>query len=188
MRGEGSQAAAGPGWAVGRGCLASVVLVAMVAVGGGCDPIAPAEDDAAHDAHHGHDHAHDDGHHHTAPHGGALVEIGDHFAHLECVLDPEEGRVTLYVLDGEAEHGRRVAHESLQLTLTQIDGEPADLVLTLTGVESLLTGEAAGDTSQFEAIDERLVGVEQFVARLAEIRIRGQHLEAIEIRYPEGNE
>lgn len=150
-------------------------------------------DEHAHD-HDDHGHAHDDatttdgghGHSHEAPHDGALIAVGDHFAHLELVLDAAAGQLTLYVLDGDASGGRRVAHESLDVHVTQIDGEAADVRLSLAAVASRLTGETVGDTSQFQASDESLVGAERFTAELATISIRGQTLEGVELRYPEG--
>ena len=42
-------------------------------------------------------------HEHTAPHGGTLVVFGNEFAHIELVLDQTTGKLTAYVLDGEAE-------------------------------------------------------------------------------------
>ena len=49
------------------------------------------------------------GHEHVAPHGGALVELGEELAHLELVHDPTTGTLTAYVLDGEAEQAVRVS-------------------------------------------------------------------------------
>ena len=45
-------------------------------------------------------------HEHHAPHHGALEVLGDEFAHVELVLDEKTGRLTAYVLDGEAENPR----------------------------------------------------------------------------------
>jgi hypothetical protein len=41
-----------------------------------------------------HSHAH-------GPHGGGLVCIGDHIAHMEALHDPNMGTVTVYVLDAD---------------------------------------------------------------------------------------
>src|SRR5579863_247145 len=68
------------------------------------------------------DHDHDHGHHHhhadKGPHGGALVAIGEDDAHLEIVLDVETGKLTAYVLDGEAEKPISIKQAKLQLALT----------------------------------------------------------------------
>lgn len=150
---------------------------------------------------HGHDHAHNgehhheneadvgaDGHHHEAPHGGALIAIGDHFAHVELVVEADAGRLSLYVLDGEARGGVRVAHESLNVHVSEIDGEATDLSLTLEPIASSLTGETVGDTSHFQADHEQLAGAQQLVAELATVEIRGQTIDNVTLRYPEGNE
>lgn len=157
----------------------------------------PAEDEHAHDHDHdsaGHDHPPDetaetstDGHAHTAPHGGTLLPIGDHFAHLELVLD-EAGRLTLYILDGEAQGGIRVEHETLALEISEIDGEPADFTLTLDPVASSLTGETVGDSSQFEASDDRLANVDRFTAELPTLTVRGQTLEDVPVHLGDSDE
>ena len=63
--------------------------------------------DEHHHDHEGHDHG---GHAHEAPHGGALVLLGEHGTgfHLEIILS-KEGMLDLYVLDGEVEHFVRIA-------------------------------------------------------------------------------
>src|SRR5205085_2013512 len=58
------------------------------------------------------------GHEHTAPHHGQLVELGEEFAHVELVLDRKAGRLTAYVLDGEAEQPVRVTQPTLTLMCT----------------------------------------------------------------------
>ena len=70
-----------------------------------------------HDEHDGHDHSaggettesghdddaeHEDHAEHAAPHGGELLELGDHAGHLEVVYDEENGNLTLYVLAADA--------------------------------------------------------------------------------------
>ncbi|MEX0741305.1 MAG: hypothetical protein WD079_00815, partial [Phycisphaeraceae bacterium] len=177
-----------------RWMMLSMIFAALTLAGCG----AAADDHAdqaghAQGPHHDHDHdAHNDdhadhGHQHDAPHGGALVAIGDHFAHLEAVLDPETGQLTLYILDGDVQRGVRVAHEQLQLTIHEVDGESATFDLTLEPVASGLTGETVGDTSQFQATDDRLATAEQFTAELHSLTVRGQTIEALAIHYPDGN-
>src|SRR4051812_42090245 len=45
------------------------------------------------------EHKHDD---HKAPHGGALLEVGEEVAHVELVHDEKAGKVTLYILGKDA--------------------------------------------------------------------------------------
>jgi hypothetical protein len=112
-------------------------------------------------------------HEHTAPHGGTLLELGDEFAHVELVLDPAAGSLTAYVLDGEAEQAVRIEQATLSVV---IDVPPAlaSRPLTLTPRASVLTGERAGDASEFVFSHDALHGVQRLTGRLLTIRVRGQ--------------
>lgn len=139
------------------------------------------------------DHESHTGHTHAAPHDGALVALGDHFAHLELVFDADLGAVTVYVLDGHAEHAVRIAAPSLML---EIDlgrdaapdevGEP--LTMELTPVESALTGETAGDASEFAGVASALIGASAFEVRIARVEVLGEIVEDVVIRYPDSDE
>ncbi len=136
----------------------------------------------------GHDHSGDTaahGHLHTAPHGGALVVLGDEFAHLEWVLTPETGVVDIFVLDGEADAGVRIPAHSLQIEVTV--GEKTALA-TAEGVENVLSGETVGDTSNFRVKVPELVGAEHFEVTLRQITVRGVEFVEVSFSYPEGNE
>jgi hypothetical protein len=150
--------------------LAAAAALALVA---GCK-------DEAHDHDHG-DHPHV----HKAPHGGALVELGEEAAHVEFLLDATAGKLTAYVLDGEAEKAVRVAEPGLSVRVLQ--GADA-FDITLKPVASALTGETAGDTSQFELTDARMGGRTKFEAMLKSITVKGQTFSQVKFRYPEGNE
>ncbi len=52
-------------------------------------------------------------HVHEAPHGGALHEIGDHFANVELLFDSRQGKLTLFVLGSHAETAVRIKQKSL---------------------------------------------------------------------------
>ena len=138
--------------------------------------------------------AHNDGrgHEHTAPHGGTLIVLGDEFAHLELVLDPEEGTLRGYVLDGEAESPVRIEQREIEVTITVPDtgGDvPAsELPLRLSAVYNILTGEKKGDTSEFTVRTERLKGLKQFGAVITTITVNGREFQEVEFRFPEGNE
>jgi hypothetical protein len=113
------------------------------------------------------------GHAHEAPHGGTLVELGEEFGHIEVVLDPATGTMTIYVLDGEAEEAVRVAQSALVLKVTG----PIPLAartLTLAARANVLTGETVGDTSQFVLVDEALKGITTLRATLEHINYKGQ--------------
>ena len=55
-----------------------------------------------------HDHA-THGHAHHAPHGGALVMLGNHAFQIELLPDPQKKQIDLYVLDGGAENFIRIS-------------------------------------------------------------------------------
>ncbi|MGH7163197.1 MAG: hypothetical protein ACREID_06920 [Planctomycetota bacterium] len=125
------------------------------------------------------------GHDHVAPHGGALVTLGDHFAHIEVTLDPETGALSLYVLDAEAEKGVRVSQEGIDLSVTLDDG--TEVAVALRAFGTALTGERPGDTSQFLGAHERLRGLAEFTARIDAVEVRGRRFEAVAVDFPHGD-
>lgn len=64
--------------------------------------------------------AHTGGHAH-GPHGGHVLEVGDHVAHLEVLHDEEAGKLTLYVLGSDVKTPLPVAKPP-QLKLTTASG------------------------------------------------------------------
>ena len=129
-------------------------------------------------------HAH---HEHTAPHGGTLVVLGEEFAHVEFVLEKGTGKLTAYVLDGEAEKPIRLTEETIGLTINRLNSEQ-ELTLQLKAVANVLTGETEGDTSQFEGQSDDLAGVTEFHAEIASIVVKGQTFTGVDFNFPEGNE
>ena len=126
-------------------------------------------------------------HEHHPPHHGSLQVLGDDFAHLEMVLDPKEGRLTAYALDGEAEASVRLAQRELRLRLRlSPSGRTVDLVLK--AVANELSGETVGNTSQFEAGSKALLGQTGFTGSLARVDLRGAVFNKVRLRHPEGNE
>lgn len=166
------------------GLLAPLVTVVALAGCGSPKPSTPEKKTGdAHDHDHDHDHGHT--HEHKAPHNGALVVLGDEFAHVEIVLDPADGKLTAYVLDGEAEKSVRVKQAELELKIA-LPGEP--LTLALKAVASSLTGETVGDTSEFSAQSDKLKDVKSFDAEVVAITARGQAFNAVKFNFPKGNE
>ena len=71
-------------------------------------------------------HAH---HHHTAPHGGALVVLGEEFAHVEFVLEEKRPENSLvYVLDSEAEKPVRLSQKTIELKDKPVDSRGSQLL------------------------------------------------------------
>jgi len=123
-------------------------------------------------------------HEHHAPHKGALVELGDEAAHVELTFDSASGKVTAYVLDGEAESPVRIVQDALHLSLRT----PAAIELDLKAVANPLTGEKVGDTSQFEGTSEKLVGATSFAGVLTTITARGVKFDDAPAAYPGGDD
>jgi hypothetical protein len=109
------------------------------------------------------------GHEHKAPHGGTLVELGEEFAHVELVRDVAAGTLTAYVLDGEAEQAVRIAQPAIEL---RIDA-PVLRHLEMKGRESALTGERAGDTSEFAAPDDAFKAAGPLRGAIVTIVVKG---------------
>lgn len=132
-------------------------------------------------------------HEHTAPHGGTLVVLGDEFAHLELVHDSKEGKLTAYVLDGEAENPIRIDQEDIELRINIKDsggmrGGKSDFPLRLKAVSNVLTGEIQGDTSEFGGQSDRLKGVASLDAVIVSITIKDKEFKDVTFNFPKGNE
>jgi hypothetical protein len=144
--------------------------------------------DHDHDGH-DHDHSHKEekkhDHKHTAPHGGALVAVGDHFAMVELTLKPEKGALTLYCLDQEAK--KAVIPEQKSIVL-EISHEKVSFTLTLTGVASSLTGESKDKTSQFTVTDNRLMKMAGFQAKLKSLKVKGKVFKDLSFPFPKGKD
>jgi hypothetical protein len=97
------------------------------------------------EAHAGHNHSH--AHVHTAPHGGTLVELGNHAFNVELLRDKTAGKLTAWVLDAHAENFVRL--KAPALALVAMPGGTFT-PLSLKAVANPVTGEKVGDTSQFE--------------------------------------
>jgi hypothetical protein len=124
-------------------------------------------------------------HEHKPPHNGTLVECGEEFAHLELLSDAASGKLTGFVLDGEAENPVRIRQSSIRLKLT-VDGKA--ILLNLKAVANPLTGEVIGDTSEFSAVSKNLKGVQRFSGTVVLIKVKGETFRNVDFKYPEGNE
>lgn len=149
-----------------RACLLSLCLAALAACG---------RDD------HDHTRPATGGHVHTAPHGGLLVEVGDHAYNLELLLDAPAGRLTAWVLDGHAENFVRIRAASLEL-LASVGTERRPL--TLVALANSATGETVGDTAQFEAQAEWLKSTTRFDGLVPALEIRGTNHGPIKFQFP----
>lgn len=112
------------------------------------------------------------GHTHVAPHGGHLVELGDHAASLEFVMDAVNASLNVYVLDGHADGYVRLAVPMLKLE-AKLAGAPEPIAIKLHGVENPLTGETIGDTSHFSGTVPQLAGQTEVSLTIPSIEVGG---------------
>lgn len=130
-----------------------VIAIPCAVVLGGCSE-KPHTAEPAGESQHEEDADH---HAHTAPHGGELIELGEHAASLELVFDSASGTLDLYVFDAHAENYVRIAAPSIAIRATA-EGTSGPIAVDLLAVASPLTGETAGDTSRFSAQVPQLQG------------------------------
>ena len=110
------------------------------------------------------------GHAHSAPHGGTLIEVGEHAYNLEVVRDTSAGKLTVYILDGHAENFVRIAAPALEFVGFS-GGERRPL--SLKAVANPATGETVGNTSQFEAQADWLKSGGELAGTIESVEIKG---------------
>ncbi|MCC7084471.1 MAG: hypothetical protein IT427_05645 [Pirellulales bacterium] len=92
--------------------------------------------------------------HHHGPNGGELIELSegsDEEFHAELVHDTDEGIVTVYLLDKDAEKAVPTAANEAIIRIT-LDDKATEFHLPARPKE----GEAAGNSSKFESNDQSL--------------------------------
>jgi hypothetical protein len=124
-------------------------------------------------------------HEHKPPHGGTPVVLGNEEHHLELVLNPLEGRMVAYIMDGELENFQRITAESFKVTV-HLAGQEKTLLFN--AVPNNATGEKIGDTSMFEAQAAWLKAAKSFDAVVPQIEVRGTTYTNIEFNFPKGND
>jgi hypothetical protein len=159
----------------------------------GCGPKEEAAAPHPHEEHaEGEEHSHGHSHAHTAPHGGTLVILGDHFAIVEVVLDAAVGKMTAYVLDGEAEKPVRISQPAIEILIlkpgSSTSGPPQRDLVKLEAVANPLTGEKSGDTSEFSTVSEVLKGKDHFDGIIQSVTLKGEEKKGVSFKFPEGNE
>jgi hypothetical protein len=111
------------------------------------------------------------------------------------VLDSNEGNLTAYVLDGEAENPVRIKQEEIDLKISvgssdrrESKGEKLNFPLKLRATANVLTDETEGDTSEFAGQSDHLKGVTNFDAVVTAITIKGKEFKDVAFNFPKGNE
>ncbi|MBI1373860.1 MAG: hypothetical protein GC159_14145 [Phycisphaera sp.] len=128
----------------------------------------------------------------TAPHGGALVALGDRAAYAEIKLDDATGKLTVWLLNDNAAQPIRSPQVAVDMTITPLDakGNPGlgSLSVSLPPVGDPQTGETVGDTSRFEAEAKLLTDTPRFTGTIKLLMIGKDRFEDVAFRYPEGGE
>ena len=115
------------------------------------------------------------GHVHTAPHGGTLVELGEHAYAVELLRDRTAGKLMVWILDAHAENFVRIKSPTIEL-VAMPGGKFTPL--SLAAVANAATGETVGDTSQFEVQADWLKTADDF-AGIITVEIRGTKFEKV---------
>ena len=127
----------------------------------------------------GHDHSAHAKHMHTAPHGGSLIELGEHAFNLELVRDAAAGKLTAYILDGHAENFVRISAPSFEIFATVAGAKQK---LTLLAVANVATGEKVGATSQFEVTADWLKTTADFEGVITALTIRDNPFKGVALK------
>jgi hypothetical protein len=122
-----------------------------------------------------------DPHADTAPHGGLLVEIGDHAYNVELVRDDDAGKLTAYILDGHAENFVRLAAPAITVTAYAAG---ARQTATLAAIANSATGETVGNTSQFEGPAAWLKDAGEFNGEVGALEIKGSKFAPTAFKLP----
>lgn len=93
-------------------------------------------------------------HHHDehGPHGGHLIELGNHEYHAEIVFDAETKKITVYILGAEPDEPYAIAQSEVTFNL-MYDETSEQLKLAAAPQE----GDAEGKSSRFELADHPTV-------------------------------
>ena len=122
------------------------------------------------------------------PHGGALVKLGDNEAHLEFLLDSDDGWLSMYMWDGEARDPVRSNAEQIGMIVTvhndELPAEQRTFTLSLSPVESLVTGDVVGDSAHFEAQNDRFVDLEALDGVIPHLTVLGSDFQDVAFQYP----
>ena len=120
-------------------------------------------------------------HAHVAPHGGQLVELGEHGSgfNLELVLH-EDGFLQIYVLDAHVDNFVRISAGSIDIKITDSNG--TEKTISCEPVADPITGETIGSTSLFTS-KERIRDLIPFKGIIQNIEVMEFSYENIEVNF-----
>lgn len=99
-------------------------------------------------------------HHHTAPHGGHLIPLGDHEYNIEMVFSAEPRELHAYVLGGHAEKAIGLKLESFDFDQEDDAGNEVEITLTANPQEGDEEGTASRFTAKGDAIPASIKDIE----------------------------
>lgn len=105
-------------------------------------------------------------HHDEGPHGGHIIDLGDHEYRAELTMDEQSRQVTVYLLEHDTDDPVAIEDESITLNLRARD-QPTQVTLSAAPQE----GEAEGKASRFQApgdqIPQQIKDIEELEGELA---------------------
>ncbi len=104
--------------------------------------------------HDGHGHSESGAHYHAPPHGGVLIELGEHGSgyNLELFLE-DQGFLQIFVWDAHVDNLVRIEQANVDLLIPEDNGTQKTIVCT--AVADAATGETVGDASLFASSEPR---------------------------------
>ncbi|AMY09699.1 hypothetical protein LuPra_02923 [Luteitalea pratensis] len=105
------------------------------------------------------------------PHGGVVVALGPHAAHAEVVAVPDNGELSLYVLDAEGQPGQRIAQPKVVVDV-ETSGRLVRLEMVAAPDEGL--GERVGDASHFVVKSDELLRMAAAKVTVKWLGVNGQ--------------
>ena len=103
------------------------------------------------------------------PHGGVVVALGPHAAHAELVAVPDDGELSLYVLDAEGRAGQRIAQPEVLVEVVT-SGRLVTLEMSAAPGE----GERVGDASHFVVKSDDLLRMAEAKITVKWLGVNGQ--------------
>ena len=115
-------------------------------------------------------------HHHEAPHGGTLIELGDHFGLMEILHDPAKGTLNAWFLDGCADNYVRLVRQKIKFVIHgRFLKKPVagTIPFELLPKANPLTGETKSSTSQYQLVHEQFKDVPRLKGMILNVAYKG---------------
>ena len=125
-------------------------------------------------------------HVHVAPHGGQLVEVGEHGSGFNLELVHHfDGFLQIYILDAHAENFVRIGGDFIELTMPG-ENNTVDRIIC-EAIPDPVTGETVGNTSLFTST-ERITDILPLQAMIPRLSILDYTFENIEVNFSGNSE